>query len=40
MATQLSTIKLEMNKDTIKYFDELLNIDIARRPSDSGLQDE
>jgi hypothetical protein len=40
MATQLSTIKLEMNKDTIKYFDELLNIDIARRPSDSGLQDD
>jgi hypothetical protein len=40
MATQLSTIKLEMNKDTIKYFDELLNIDITRRPSDIGLQDD
>lgn len=40
MATRTQVIKYELNKDSIKFFDEVLNVELRRRPSDLGFTEQ
>jgi hypothetical protein len=40
MATRTQVIKYELNKDSIKFFDEVLNIELRRRTSDLGFTEQ
>lgn len=40
MAEKLSTLKYELNKDSIKFFDEIMNIELRRKPSDLGFTEQ